>query len=337
MDPLRERPPQQLSAAELLSRIARLEDAARVCRAELERRTGLTTLPDEIQQVIFSQLRNALDPHSAVAFSSVNVGLRGAMQRVGEGAGKSLLQQLKEANAAAAALCLKVAPRVGWGCAQLRVARRLECDSKDLSEPDLSTLGKLTAVLPALRQLRITERSILASPDGRPLLEGLGVGALPAMTTFYLVNVRVDGAGAPVLAAALQRGTLPRLTALTLFGAGLGDAGLVALAPALRRRPALEVLSLSYNPFGDEGLAALVAPPPPDAPGVRRAEALAKVRSLGLDGTRITSAGCDHLASRLWSGGLPALTILDLRDIPADRTATLACLDARIRRGGATA
>ena len=86
-----ERPPQQLSAAELLSRIARLEDAARVCRAELERRTGLTTLPDEIQQVIFSQLRNALDPHSAVAFSSVNVGLRGAMQRVGEGAGKSLL------------------------------------------------------------------------------------------------------------------------------------------------------------------------------------------------------------------------------------------------------
>jgi len=188
MDPLRERPPQQLSAVELLSRIARLEDAARVCRAELERRTGLNTLPDEIQQVIFGQLRNALDPHSAVAFSSVNVGLRGAMQRVGEGAGKSLLQQLKEANAAAAALCLKVAPRAGWGCAQLRVARRLECDSKDLSEPDLSTLGKLTAVLPALRQLRITERSILASPDGRPLLEGLGVGALPAMTTFYLVN-----------------------------------------------------------------------------------------------------------------------------------------------------
>jgi len=305
MDPLRERPPQQLSAVELLSRIARLEDAARVCRAELERRTGLNTLPDEIQQVIFGQLRNALDPHSSVAFSSVNVGLRGAMQRVGEGAaGKSLLQQLKEANAAAAALCLKVAPRAGWGCAQLRVARRLECDSKDLSEPDLSTLGKLTAVLPALRQLRITERSILASPDGRPLLEGLGVGALPAMTTFYLVNVRVDGAGAPVLAAALQRGALPRLMALTLFGAGLGDAGLAALAPALRRRPALEALSLSYNPFGDEGLAALVAPPPPDAPGVRRAEALAKVRSLSLDGTLITSAGCDHLASRLMAGSL---------------------------------
>jgi hypothetical protein len=40
-------------------------------------------------------------------------------------------------------------------------------------------------------------------------------------------------------------------------------AGLVALAPALRRLPALELISLYGNPFGDEGLAALVAPPPP--------------------------------------------------------------------------
>ena len=40
----------------------------------------------------------------------------------------------------------------------------------------------------------------------------------------------------------------------------LGDAGLTALAPALRRQPALENLSLLYNPLGDKGLAALVAP-----------------------------------------------------------------------------
>ena len=44
MDPLAallsERPPQQLSATELRSRIALLEDDARACRAELESRTA---------------------------------------------------------------------------------------------------------------------------------------------------------------------------------------------------------------------------------------------------------------------------------------------------------
>ena len=75
MDPLaallRERPPQQLSASELRSGIALLEDAARAFRAELESRTArLDALPDEIQQVIFGQLCNALDPRSAVDYSS---------------------------------------------------------------------------------------------------------------------------------------------------------------------------------------------------------------------------------------------------------------------------
>ena len=52
MDPLAallsERSPQQLSETELRSRIALLEDAARACRAELESRTRLDALPDEI-------------------------------------------------------------------------------------------------------------------------------------------------------------------------------------------------------------------------------------------------------------------------------------------------
>ena len=43
--------PQQLSATELRSFIALLEDAARACRAALESRTArLDALPDEIQQ-----------------------------------------------------------------------------------------------------------------------------------------------------------------------------------------------------------------------------------------------------------------------------------------------
>ena len=86
MDPLAallsERQPPQLSATELRSRIALLEDAARAYRAELESRTGrLDALPDDMKQVVFGQLCNALDPRSAVAFSSASKGLREPMQR----------------------------------------------------------------------------------------------------------------------------------------------------------------------------------------------------------------------------------------------------------------
>jgi len=103
---LSERPPQLLTATELRSRIALLEDTAKACRAEVESRTSLDDLPEEMQQLVFGQLCNALDPRSAVAFSSASKGLRELMQRVGEGAGKSPLQQLKEENAASTALCL---------------------------------------------------------------------------------------------------------------------------------------------------------------------------------------------------------------------------------------
>ena len=49
---------------------------------------------------------------------------------------------------------------------------------------------------------------------------------------------------------------------LDLRGAGITGAGLVALAlAALQRLPALVLLNLNNNPLGDEGLAALVAPP----------------------------------------------------------------------------
>ena len=75
---------------------------------------------------------------------------------------------------------------------------------------------------------------------------------------------------------------------------------------------ALETLGLAGNPFGDEGLAALVAPPPADAPQ-SQAEVLAKLECLYLDtSTQITDAGCARLASRLRSGALPALKVLHL-------------------------
>ena len=141
MDPLAEllseRPAQQLSTSELNSRIALLEDATTACRAELESRTtglaalpdenqqltaSLVTLPDEMQQLLFGQLRNVLDPRDAVNYSSASKGLREPMQRVGEGASKSPLEQLKEENAAAAALGLSLGVR---SCKALREAKEL--------------------------------------------------------------------------------------------------------------------------------------------------------------------------------------------------------------------
>ena len=134
------------------------------------------------------------------------------MQRVG----KSPLQQLKEENAAAAALCLKFGVR---SCKALREAKEIEWYDKGLSATDLATLGKLIPVLPALERLELLEDSDSAGPDGGQLVEGLGVGALPAVTYFDLDNVCVGDAGASALAAALDRGALPRLQSFGLMTA----------------------------------------------------------------------------------------------------------------------
>ena len=167
MDPLAallsERPPQQLSATELHSRIALLEDATTACRAELDSRTSLVTLPDEMQQLVFGQLRNVLDPRDAVDYSSASKGLLEPLQRVGEGTSESPLQELKEENAAAAALCLKLGLQ---SCKALREAREVDHEaSEGLSTTDLATLGKLIPVLPALETLSLDE-SGSAGPDG---------------------------------------------------------------------------------------------------------------------------------------------------------------------------
>ena len=135
--------------------------------------------------------------------------------------------------------------------------------------------------------------------------------------------MHVGDAGASALAAALGRGALPRLKILGLInGTAIGDAGLVALAPALRRLPALQTLSLSFNPLGDEGLAALVAPPPPGVlpppTGV-----LAKLKALFLNNTQVSDVGCAALAAVLDNRARcrHSLDILDLSGIPASAAA----------------
>ena len=274
---------------------------------------ALAALSGDEQCVIFVQLCNVLDPDFAVAFSSASNELWTATQ--------APRQQLQADYEAARALARKAGMR---SCKGLREVMKVVWRHKGLSSDDLSLLGTLGSVLPALEQLILCES--VAGPDGvQRLAEKLVAGALPAVTSLRLSRMEVGYAGASALALALDRGALPRLKSLGLTHAAIGDAGLVALAPALRRRPALEVLDLENNPFGEEGLAALVAPlptagaeagaPPPTA-GV-----MAKLMSLDLSFTSITDAGCASLASTLDSGALPVLESLYLVGTPANAAA----------------
>eukprot|EP00964_Phaeocystis_antarctica_P076553 scaffold47343_cov58-Phaeocystis_antarctica.AAC.1 len=297
---------------------------------------ALAALSEDEQRIVFTQLCNVLEPRVAVDFSSASSGLWVLMQ--------GLRQQLRTDHAVAAALCLKV----GMGsCKELREAKEVDWRYKCLIPADLTTLGTLGPVLPALEQLILVESSAdAAGPDGvQRLVAELGAGALPAAAGFSLLGMHVGDAGASALAAALGRGALPRLKVLCLHCAAIGDAGLVALASALRRLPpTLHTLCLSSNPFGDEGLAALVAPPPagalPPPTGVLAnliilhpmrfptAGALANLIGLDLSHTQVADAGCATLAAAIGSGALPALDRLDLEGIPASAAAVVAVREA---------
>ena len=311
-------------------------------------------LSEDEQRIIFGHLCSVLEPRFAVYFSSASRGLWGATQ--------ALRQQLRVEHEGLTATCLKVgirskelreAKKIDWrgehsvsALPVIGVAMALstlsedeqhtifghwrnvlELRTRELSATDLATLGKLGPVLPSLQQLRVIDSADAAGPDGvQRLAQGLGVGALPAMTSLWIFGVHVGDAGASALAAALGRGALPRLERLHLWYTAITDAGLVALAPALRRRPALETLSLAHNPFGDEGLAALLAPPPlpagalPPPPGV-----LTKLQQLCLKDTQVSDAGCAALTAALECGVLPALRRIDgLTNIPASAAARAA-------------
>ena len=110
--------------------------------------------------------------------------------------------------------------------------------------------------------------------------------------------------------------------------AAIGDAGLVALAPALRRLPALEDLDLEGNPIGDEGLAALVAPPLPAGAPPPPTGGLKKLERLYLGRTQVTDAGCATLVAALDSGALPALELVSVGGAPASAAAKAAVHEA---------
>ena len=271
-------------------------------------------LSGDEQRLVFGHLCDVLGPGAAVAFSSASSELRTLTQ--------AQQQQLKAGHEAATALGRKA----GKGsCKELREAKRVGWDHKGLSVDEMATLGRLGSVLPVLEELRLSEPA--AGPDGmQRLMAGLGAGAMPALTTLEISCLPVGDAGAAsALAAALDRGALPRLQVLELIKAAIGDGRLAALAPALRRRPALERLCLIRSPFGDEGLAALVAPPlpaagtpPPPAGGLKR------LKVLDLRHTEVSDIGCATLATARDSGALPALEDLKLDGTPSSLAARAA-------------
>ena len=271
---------------------------------------ALSKLSADQHRSIFTLLCNGLEPRVAVDLSSVSHELREPTQ--------ALLQHLRAHHEVVAALCRKM----GTSCKELREGMRLECRNKGLSAADLTLLGLLGSELPALK---LTLSNISTGPDGvQRLAEGLGAGALPAVNWLTLQSMHVGDAGASALAAALGRGALPRLKILHLIKVAIGDAGLVALAPALRRLPALEKLMFMFNPFGDEGIAALVPPPPPAGALPPPAGGLLELDFLYLNNTQITDAGCAALVAALDGGALPAIHTINLDRTPASAEAQAA-------------
>ena len=210
---------------------------------------ALSKLSGDEQGIILGHVWNPLEPRLAVYLSSANKELRLLLT-------PALRQQLRADHTEAAALCRKV----GFpSCKELREAKVVHCFGKCLSAADMTTLGTLGLVLPALESLAIGEFSVgvgAAADDGmQRLAEGLVAGALPAVRFAFFNTVYMGDAGASAFAAALDQGALPRLERLNLINTAIGDAALVALAPALRRRPALE-LNFRCNPLGATAAAA---------------------------------------------------------------------------------
>ena len=290
---------------------------------------ALIALSDDELRSIFGRLCNALRPFDAVDFGSANHGLRLLT--------KALREELKEWHASVAALGRKVCPTAPhqsewWWRRNLREATEAMWVNAGLTATDLTTLAALGSVLPVLGELRLIENlpTGTSGPDGVQLLAaGLGAGALPALTLLQLDNMYVGNAGASALGAALSCGAVPRLERLLLDTNGIGDAGLVALAPALRGRPALQQLLFVHNPLGDEGCAALVAPPPPPPQPPQPQpqpqpplpptgallppiEVLTKLRELTLSHTQISDSGCAALAAAFDRGALPECNKLNM-------------------------
>lgn len=266
---------------------------------------ALSKLCEDEKLVIFGQLRgNPLEPRLVVNFCSTNKELRQFLTCKVQ---RQLKSDFKEAHS--------FSIKVGVGnCKGLYEATQL--DVHEATNQDLKMLANLSLLLPALNELNLNE-PVSGGLNVQWFAKALVADSFPSMTELN-IDSHVGDAGASAIADALDRSALPRLKNLSLLDTNIGDAGLVALAPALRRRPLLEKLRFDYNEFSDEGLAALVAPPPIGCTHLPLGVAppLPKLSYLNVRDTLITPTGFVTLSDALQSGALPALQMLIVSDFP---------------------
>ena len=303
------------SALHLHSRITLLEDAARACRAELERRPThcqeapppqpaaassscmLLLLGHDEVGVVAHELCDPLRPLLAVNLGSTARGLRVPMQ-----AALALLKQQHQEAEAFATL-------TGLSITQLRNASSLELGSSYDSPFTLAhwrALGTLIGCgsLPRLKELHI-HGDDCGGEGVHMLAAGLRRGGLPSLRRLALIRSQIGDQAASALASALTTRAVPSLEHLQLSRNKIGDVGLVALAPALRQLPTLEMLHLCNNLISDRGLAALIAQP--------MTGMLEQLKTLDLSRNHVTDAGCLALASVLRNEALPNFNNVDLR------------------------
>ena len=234
--------------------------------------------------VIFDGLADPLRPVVAVALSSTCKGLRTPLQ--------AALEVLQERHVKAKALCQKT----GTSYWQLRDAKELEWEDKDLADDDMVTLGMMLPWMPGLCTLDL-DRNQFGDVGAQALFEGLGPAAAPSLAYVWLCRNLFGPAGAEALSAALRRGAMPKLEQLDLSDNLLGNQGVAALAVPLRQLPALDTLFLNRCNMGDDGLASLLA-------GLG-SDGFKLVTELYLDGNQLTDAGCATLIASLKAGALP--------------------------------
>ena len=127
-----------------------------------------------------------------------------------------------------------------------------------LTADDMATLAMILRVS-GLPNLRIINLSGNSSGDAgmQALCEGLINCTAPSLECIQLADSGLGPASAEAFAAALRRGALAGLERMYFTYNPIGNQGMAALAP-LRSLPRLRVLSLIGCEIGDEGVTSLV-------------------------------------------------------------------------------
>ena len=244
--------------------------------------TGLLSLVDDGQRIIFEELADPLDPGVALKLS--------ACCNVLFMVSKAVRADLREKHNAARRLCT----RVNTTCAAVVETEELLWYGQGLSVAHMGTVGTMLASLPNLKLINLSINRFGAA-GLQALLAQLGHRSLPTVRCLDLTGNCLGAAGAAALADALRHGTFPKLEVLKLGRNDIGNQGLAALGPPLRQLPALKEVYLYSNQIGDEGVQALVA-----NLGVERLKQLEK---LNLERNKMSDVSCATLIEALdrWS------------------------------------